>query len=382
MVDTKNICGQKKHMSKIFVCVPTMNDSEFLSTVERALDHSSNPDNLSIATTIFWKNSDLNNEKNPFFIKIKNILDKNFKNVKYDIQPWSLHPGVGHGRISPTKFFNNEKYFLSIDSHTDFKKNWDDQVIDLYENSREYFGRLRVLTSYLSAYKRQELHDNNQLNNTFYPEIDLANRWQFFDFYKNLGDKALKSSVFPLPNDQIMNEDNLGYLSKYLIDNEYIPAKKISAHFYFTESSPWLTKHNLNLNKNIKFWAEEFYQSSLAYARGYNLVWYKTQILYHQYEASGGKREYEKNSLDNFSSMEEKLNILKEYVEKSINYSNVPDSLSNDKNIIMQLLEGHNKNFGYLPRSIKGFLKYGGIDVVNKKISPWWKVPDINVVYK
>ena len=381
MEDTKNICGRKKHMSKIFICVPTMNDSEFLSTIERALDHSSKPDNLSIATTIFWKNSDLNNEKNPFFINIKNILDKNFKNVKYDIQPWSLYPGVGHGRISPTKFFNNEKYFLSIDSHTDFKKNWDEEIIDLYENSKEYFGKLRVLTAYLSSYQVPEFRRNNNINETFYPDDDCANRWQFFDFYKNLGDKEIKGSVFPLPNDQIMSENNLNYLSNYFINNEYLPAKKISAHFYFTEASPWLTKHNLNLNKNIKFWAEEFYQSSLSYARGYNLIWCKTQIFYHQYKTVKNKRNYEEDSLFNFSSMEEKLNILKHYVDKSINYSKSPDSLSNDETIVIDLLESDNKNFGYLPRSIKGFLKYGGIDILNKKTSPWWEVPDINVVY-
>ena len=79
--------------------------------------------------------------------------------------------------------------------------------------------------------------------------------------------------------------------------------------------------------------------------------------------------------------MEEKLNILKHYVDKSINYSKSPDSLSNDETIVIDLLESDNKNFGYLPRSIKGFLKYGGIDILNKKTSPWWEVPDINVVY-
>lgn len=359
-----------------------MNDSEFLSTIERALDYSSKPNHLSIATTIFWKKSDLMNNKIPFFIKIKNILDKNFKKVKYDIQPWSLYPGVGYGRTYPTKFFNNEKYFLSIDSHTDFKKNWDEQLIDIYENSREYFGKLRVLTTYLSAYKVQESFNDKSLNKTFFPETDIANRWQFFDFYKNLGDKDLKSSIFPLPNDQIMNENNFQYLLKYLIDNEYLPAKKISAHFYFTESSPWLTKYNLNIDKNIKFWAEEFYQSSLAYARGYNFAWCKTQILYHQYEAVGNKREYSEEVLNNFSSMEEKINILKEYVDKTINYLNTPNSKSNDKNIVIDLLGKNNKNFGYTPRSIEGFLKYSGIDIVNKRTSPWWEVPDINVIYK
>lgn len=384
MEGIKNICGLKKVMSKIFVCAPTMNDFEYLSTVERAYDYSSSPDNLSIATTIFWKSKDIRENTRPFFSYIKNGLDKNFKNVKYDIQPWILYPGVGAGRLAPIKYFNNEKYFLSIDSHTDFIQDWDLKLIELYENSRKYFGKLRVLTTYLSPYENnyENFNNENDYKKTIQKCGDLVNRWPFFDFYKSSLDLESNEIVFPFPNDRFLNQYDLDNFSKYFINDEYLPAKKISAHCYFTESDPWVTKYNLNMNKNINFWAEEFYQSALAYARGYNLVWNKTQILFHQYKGFPISREYEHQYSENFDSTEEKIILYKNYIKNMVQDKENISSFKTDKTIILELLSGKNNNLGYLPRSINGFLNYEGIDIFNKKTSPWWKVPDLNVIYK
>lgn len=386
MVDTENICGSKKVMSKIFVCVPTMNDFEFLSTIERAYDNSSDPDNLSIATTIFWQDKDIKENSKPFFIHIKKNLNKNFKNVKYDIQPWSLYPGVGAGRLSPTKFFDNEKYFLSIDSHTNFIENWDKELIELYENSRKSFGKLRVLTTYLPSYlsnSKIKNGDIKNIKNTTIPD-KLTNRWAFFDFYKYLGQTFKDNElIYPMPNDKFISEKEYKILSEYFIDKYYLPAKKISAHCYFTESHPWLTKHNLNIDKNINFWAEEFYQSSLSYARGYNLVWFNKQILFHQYDGVNNGRNYENHYSKPYKDMGEKISIYKKYIKESVNLKNfLIDKNKSDNEIIYNLFNLKNNNFGYLPRSINGFLKYENIDFINKKTSPWWKVPDLNVVYK
>jgi hypothetical protein len=382
----KNICGLKKRMNKIFVCVPTMNDFEFLSTIERAYDYSSNPDSLSIATTIFWRPEDISQDSKPFFTHIKKCLDKNFKNVKYDIQPWYLYPGVGQGRLSPTKFFDNEKYFLSIDSHTDFINNWDSEFIELYESSRKSFGKLRVLTTYLSSYSSNSTIKNESMKRvkkTSRPE-NLTNRWPFFDFYKNLGKNFVNSElIFPLPNDRFITEEDLENICKNIVDDNFLPAKKISAHCYFTESDPWLTKYNLNIDRDIKFWGEEFYQSSLSYARGYNLVWFKKQILFHEYGGSkNNQRGYEKFYSKEFKDYEEKVKIFDKYIKTSTGDKNIYSNFKISDNEIILNMFNNNNFFGYLPRSIKGFLEYEKIDFINRKTSPWWKVPEINVVYK
>lgn len=385
MAVIKNTCGLKKIMSKIFICIPAMNDVELLSTIERAYDYSNNPDNLSIGTVIFWKNDDIKKNNKPFFITIKNSLDKNFKKVRYDIEPWSFYPGVGQGRHAPTRFFNNEKYFLSIDSHTDFINNWDEELINLYEDSRKKFGKLRVITTYLEHYENKNISINSEIKdskNTIRHK-SLANRWPFFDFYKNLNASKINNEImFPLPNDKLLSDEEINSFDQYFIDNQYLPAKKISAHCYFTESNPWLTEYNLNLHKDIKFWGEEFYQSCLSYARGYNLIWYKKQILFHHYGISGTRKHPEIYS-ESFKSIEEKNTLYQDYIKDSARNTYNKSSIEQDDNsIILNLLRMKENNFGYLPRSINGFLKYENINLINKKTSPWWKVPDLNVVYK
>ena len=405
-------------MSKIFICVPTQNDKDYLKTIERAYDFASNPDDIFIGTTIFWKEKDISSEFKPFFLDIKNKLDSNFSKVKYDIQPWSKSPGVCRGRLSASKHYNGEKYFLSIDSHTDFTENWDQQMIDLYEGSRKYFGKRRVITSYLSPFFdapdngydetlfTHETIEGNPVNNrkdTLYrKDENIGNRWPFFDFHKKIGvygdDKV--TDRLPLPNDKpLVDHAMVDHLFKSIIDNKYLPAQKISAHFYFTESDPWVTKYNMNLNENILWWGEEFSQSLISYARGYNFVWVKPQIIFHKYGTYDKEytsmndiktdkeitpfRQYPDELLEKFESDEDRYSFYKEYIytmfsSKDLWHDLIPEN--DDFTILMNIL--NNYNFGYLPRSINGFIKHSKVDFNRMKCRQWWEVPDINVVYK
>lgn len=420
-MDTENICGQKRIMNKIFICVPAQNDKDYLKTVERAYEFSSNPDNISIGTTVFWKEKDLNGTHKPFFINIKNGLDKNFKKVKYDIQPWANNPGVSRGRFSASKHYNNEKYFLSIDSHTDFTENWDLQMIDLYENSRQYFGKLRVITSYLSPYvdapsgeynqdifTHMTAEDNpkNYSAKTLYLKNEIVgNRWPFFDFHKKIGvyNNSDVNDLVPLPNEKPLSDEAIiKHLSEKMIDGKYIPAHKISAHFYFTESDPWLTKYNMNLYPDIMWWGEEFTQSLISYSRGYNFVWVKPQIIFHKYssyekvidnilETSHNKkdstvffRSYEEDELEEFESDNDRYNFYMEYIYSTFLLEGSSSYLQQNRDdfqIIKEIID-NKKIPGYLPRSLEGFLKYEKIDFNTMRSRQWWEVPEVNVVYK
>jgi hypothetical protein len=183
---------------------------------------------------------------------------------------------------------------------------------------------------------------------------------------------------YPLPNDRILSEEDLKYLQGKSVDGEYLPAKKISAHCYFTESDPWLTRYDLNLDRSINFWGEEFYQSSLAYARGYNLVWHPKNIMYHNY-GSNVSRSYEENLHKPFENIYDVIDIYNSYIKNSTETNGLMARKNFEENDIVDSL--NTNYFGYLPRSIKGFLKYSKIDLINRKTSAWWEVPDINVIY-
>lgn len=386
----------------IFVSIPTMNDYQYLNTIEKLFDEADDPDNIFVGTTIFWKKEDLADGKKPFFYSFYEKIKKNYKNVNIDILPWERYPGVGFGRIEPLKHFNNEKYYLSLDSHSHCVKGWDSNLIDLYQNSKKTFGSRRIITTYLADFfpNGDELIKNSPdvYSKTFYnTDINKKysaaflkesqfSRWQYFDFYGHIGmNKELlrNNYIFPLPNDVNLNSDSP--LIDLVIDNNYLPAKKISAHFMFTEADPWVKQYNICLDPRIQFWAEEFYQSCLSYARGYNFIWIKTPIFFHQYgdgSENGFTRKININNLDDYSNSDEEKEIyLKFILENQINNSNYLIQ-KNSENKLIELLLNQKVFLGYLPRSINSFLKYSNIDLYNQKCSPWWEVPEINVIYK
>lgn len=389
----------------IFVAIPTMNDEEYLPTLERLFALAEKPERIFVGTTALWKNSDIPIYGAPFFYKIiKEVGSKYYNNVKLDILPWAYNSGVGNGRLQCLKHYNNEKYFLSIDSHTSFIKNWDSVLIDQYESAKKYFGKMILLTTYLPAYfpswdtsvhnspdqysKKLESVNIDESLDLSYIAGDRFSRWQFFDYHHNLSLDHIDSDyLFPFPNDKRLIETSS--LLESLIDNMYLPAKKISAHFTFTEASPWLTAHRINLSPGCFFWSEEFYQSSLAYARGYNFVWVKEPSLFHYYKPADSPRQIISNydhgkkgrrteEIIEYDSFSEKVEFYNKYLRINVEE---PLSLPIENDVVKNLLE-HKDFFGYLPRNTKAFMKYAKIDVLKKTCSPWWEVPDLDVIFK
>ena len=137
---------------KIFVSIPTMNDSEYLPTIERLFSSAEHPERIYVGTTVFWKEEDLPKYGAPFFYKIIKEIEKKYSsNVKIDVLPWDRFPGVGGGRLQPLKHYNDEKYFLSLDSHMAFVNNWYSILIERYEAAKKNFGRMIILTTYLPS---------------------------------------------------------------------------------------------------------------------------------------------------------------------------------------------------------------------------------------
>jgi hypothetical protein len=392
---------------KIFVSIPTMNDSEYLPTIERLLSSAQFPERVHIGTTIFWKKDDLPIYGAPFFYKfIKELESKYSSNVSFDVLPWEKYKGVGNGRIEPLKHYNNEKYYLSLDSHTVCIKNWDRVLIERYENAKKYFGRMICLTTYLPNYYSED--DKKNLSdvadditdshygldidlgmNVVFPKGDSISRWQFFDYNHHLPRKYFHEDyIFPFPNDCRLSSDSK--VLDNIIEDQYLPAKKISAHFTFTEANPWLTGHRINLHPDILFWGEEFYQSCLAYARGYNLVWIKDPIFFHHYVPLTAKKvtisNYENNNslrrieeIIEYDSFSDKNNIFNQYINSNDELNN---KIRLEENIAIKNLLENKDFFGHMPRSTMAFCRYAKINVLKRTTAPWWEVPKIDIIFK
>jgi len=125
----------------LFVSIANYKDSETLNTVQNLLDNSSG--DLKIRICVY---SQIDLEDNTF-----DPLD-NMPNVTHIKVDFREAKGVCWARANCQKYYNGEDYYLQIDSHIIFEKNWDRLLLEDHERALHY-GRKAILTAYPCAYE-------------------------------------------------------------------------------------------------------------------------------------------------------------------------------------------------------------------------------------
>ena len=109
-------------MSKIFVSIASYRDPELLPTLHDLISNAANPNDLVIC--IAWQHS--KKDKWDTLKKYKN--DTRFRII--DI-PYEESKGVCWARAKIQEQYQGEDYYLQLDSHHRFIKNWDVELIDM-----------------------------------------------------------------------------------------------------------------------------------------------------------------------------------------------------------------------------------------------------------
>lgn len=118
---------------KIFISIAAYRDTELYNTISNAINNAKNVTDLHFAIL----DQDLESQRN--FV---NYIESAGASVDYKL----VHPKIARGpswaRAKVQQLFLNEsyQYFLQIDSHTRFIKNWDTLMVNDYESAREKFG--------------------------------------------------------------------------------------------------------------------------------------------------------------------------------------------------------------------------------------------------
>lgn len=129
------------HSSKtIFVMVPAYRDPILEETLDLMFENASNPDRIFVAIAAQY------DEEVPM-PDLGGIPTKNLRLLT--IHPEN-RPGVYKLRSILNKLYAGEDYYMSIDSHTSFVKDWDNELINLLE-SFEY--KKTVLQAYEPDYE-------------------------------------------------------------------------------------------------------------------------------------------------------------------------------------------------------------------------------------
>lgn len=223
-------------MSSIFVQISSLNDKEFYKTIEDCINKSSGENDIYFGLHECY---------------VENKTEFNFKNIniKYSKAPENL--GIGMGRYIANEFYNNEDYYMQVDAHSRFVKNWDLLLINNLINYIDN-GISCVLTTYPMRYWYENgievLEEGNSVSNIRV----VKNESLFFEH-------------------RVLNQEAGG-------DLETKCAESISGGFVFGPGDIAKIKHHPGI-----FYGEEMIRAASFYTNGYNLMIPENNVIYHLY---------------------------------------------------------------------------------------------------
>jgi hypothetical protein len=263
--------------NKIFVCTSAYNDTDLFITLETAYSNASNPQNVYFGIGMQYPDipkPDLSSYKNVRTIDIPEV-----------------HPiGTSPSRAIAAGLLEDEHYFLSIDAHTIFKKDWDKNLIKYFSELKEKYKK-PVISTYSPYWYRDKdgfIFNQNQ-NQSFEEEMP-----QFKLKFKMDDEVFPEGYVMPTPTWD--KEVTSKYEEHYLI----------GAHLLFAESSylnevpfdPYISYHEENTTA-MRAWTRGY----RIFAIDKDILW--TREMFHgPSDSESWRHKTERKNLDGFNYLD------------------------------------------------------------------------------
>jgi Glycosyltransferase (GlcNAc) len=229
---------------KVFISIAAYREYDLEKTIKNAIDNASNPDELRFV--VCWQHAD--DEKLDLFINDDRVevIDINYRESK----------GVCWARNLIQSRYDNESYFLQIDGHHRFARDWDLRLINMLEGLKADGIEKPILTTYLPSY--DPYNDPEGRNN---------NVWLLgLDRFEPSG------VVFMKPFLLMTTEERP------------IPGRFWSAHFSFSDG---IFNKEVVIDPNGYFHAEEISTCVRAWTHGYDFFSPNETLLWHEYSRKG-----------------------------------------------------------------------------------------------
>jgi hypothetical protein len=247
----------------IFVSIASYKDPETIPTVIDCYNKAKHKRDIRFGVLLQEDNGYSN----------KSLLDPNI-NIDFIEFDWRDSQGACWARHNIQKlFFNNEDYYLQLDSHHRFIENWDEKLInDIKILQLKY--KKPIIGGYCPGYK---------------PSDD-----------KNLEDKPMKITAFP----DFTDLGDLMFMPKVIKNYEklrtkninYIKARFLSGHFIFATTE---FVKECPYDPLIYFRGEELSLSARAYTYGYDFFHPTTPIVWHEYIRADQIKHWNDHTKDN-----------------------------------------------------------------------------------
>lgn len=248
-----------KSDQSIFISIASYRDPELSLTIQDCLNKAANPNNIHFG--ICWQRDETED--------ISSVKNKNMQIFECD---WRESKGACWARhLIQKHFYNDETYYLQLDSHHRFIKHWDIALINLL-NLLKVNHPKPIIGSYATTYWPNDTEKNLQ---------NIPYKINTFDSFTDDGDliscpKAIKNFE--------SNKDLL------------IPARLLSGHFIFSDGH-FVT--SCPYDPNYYFRGEELVLSARAYTHGYDFFHPTKTLIWHEYLRKEKNKHWDDHKKDN-----------------------------------------------------------------------------------
>lgn len=230
-------------MKSIFINISSYRDPQLLPTIKDAILRAKYPDRIYFGVMLQGHLVDIND-----FLRDSRLL----KNIHVKYCPIKDVRGTGWSRnIINRDMFDGQDYWLQTDSHTRFIEDWDEEIIEAFE---EIPGK-HLFTGFPPHFGLDEKYEEyikRPVNSCLYIK-DVTKQWTF---------KSTRANV-------------------WLKGQKYKETISVSGAFQFSDGN--LPKH-LSFDKYLDPWRDQEIVSLLSYMAGYTLYVPRKPFLFHCYQ--------------------------------------------------------------------------------------------------
>lgn len=219
-----------------------MDDDEIEYTINSIFQNADRPRLVYVGVGLTAKNS-------KYLKLVKKMSDKN-PNIRYSFTKQKHNDlstlGVGKGRLKAQSLYQQEDYFMQVDSHSYFEKSWDSRILDLYEDAVREVGDDKVV---LTCIPPRYHYDENKVPT----RIEPITRYPVF-----------LSGLFVDAVPMWGSDNSLNFSSKKII-----PSLKANSAFLFGNSD---FAKNTGIGSESIFYDEEIIYSINLFGNGFALA--------------------------------------------------------------------------------------------------------------
>lgn len=233
----------------IFVSLAAYRELELRTTIESAILNAKYPNQIYFG--VFSQADD--NE----FIDVSDMI-----NVTQERVLASEAQGAGYARNKVMKMYSGQDYFLQIDSHSIFVKDWDIKIVEWYSRIQKETNNKKIIISSWALPYRYDDSGEIIINST------ITHDWHW------------KDAISPHYN-VIVPYGGVWTAERIPMEEDFHESLCVLGGFIFADGS--IVKE-VPYDPRISWHGEEIIYSVRAYCKGWRIYSIKESLIYHHYD--------------------------------------------------------------------------------------------------